>query len=82
MHPIPEEGRTHRLALQFSSPAFLIVEESRREILSHSRYNQLVQTQQLRWGGDHVACSGRMRRSIRSINPSLNVLKPWPYKKA
>ena len=36
-HPIPEEGHTHRFALQFSSLAFLIVEESgRKEILSPS----------------------------------------------
>ena len=29
--PIPKKGRAHRSALQFSSPAFLIVEESREQ---------------------------------------------------
>jgi hypothetical protein len=32
--PVPKEGRTRRTALQFSSPAILIVEESKEKILT------------------------------------------------
>ena len=36
-HPTLKEGRTHRTALQFSSPAFLIVEESMKSDLTQRR---------------------------------------------